>query len=191
MVGNLEGMLILVILPFIATTNAQQFAPGCSFFNGQCVYNVKLGRQQNCNGGTGLNPRALDGGCSCDDVTKVATDLNILQSRLNKLKQSMTDFRNQLTNVEPKTNTIQSPVNSENEKYVQLLQTFHTKDDLLNRTDEEVTNILRVASSEIATLREQLKNTTGELASCKVSSGTTTSPLTGMYDRKVRIVNMI
>ena len=40
---------LVVFLIFNISTEAQNnFTPGCSFFNGQCIYNVKLGHEQHC-----------------------------------------------------------------------------------------------------------------------------------------------
>lgn len=165
-------VLIFGILNYVV---GQQFTPGCSFFNGKCVYNIQLGDQEHCNGNSNT-PRAIDGSCSCNDVAKVSTDLNNLQSLVDKLQKSMMDFKSQLSNGSAKTISFK-PV--ENQKYLNLLNTLHTKDDLLNRTNEEVANVLKTASTEIENLREKLKNTTSELATCQVSLGTSHTSQTG------------
>ena len=165
-------VLIFGILNYVV---GQQFTPGCSFFTGKCVYNVQLGDQEHCNGNTNTL-RTIDGSCSCNDVAKVSTDLNNLQNLVDKLQKSMMDFKSQLSNGSAKTTSFK-PV--ENQKYLNLLNTLHTKDDLLNRTNEEVTNVLKTASTEIENLREKLKNTTSELATCHVSLGITHTSQTG------------
>ena len=38
-------LLFSIVTTFI---NVYSFDPGCSFFNGQCVYNVKLGHEGQC-----------------------------------------------------------------------------------------------------------------------------------------------
>ena len=42
-------VLVLVLVGLSAgTVDGQGFDPGCSFSNGQCIYNVKLGHEQQC-----------------------------------------------------------------------------------------------------------------------------------------------
>lgn len=164
------------VICILSETYGQQFTPGCSFYNGKCIYNVQLGSVESCHGGN-INPapevRDLSGACTCNDVTKVSNDLNNLQTRVDKLQKSMTDFKNQLNNVSSKTNSFQGQPDGENQKYLEILDKLHTNQDILNRTNEEVTRILQTASSEIKGLREKLKNTTGELATCHGSLGVT------------------
>ncbi|XP_071123909.1 uncharacterized protein [Mytilus edulis] len=164
------------VICILCETYGQQFTPGCSFYNGKCIYNVQLGSVESCQG-VNINPepevRDLSGACTCNDVTKASVDLNNLQTRVDKLQKSMTDFKNQLKNVSPKTSSFQGQPDGENQKYLDILDKLHSKEDILNRTNEEVTRILQTASTEIKGLREKLKNTTGELATCQVSMGVT------------------
>lgn len=164
------------VICILCETYGQQFTPGCSFYNGKCIYNVQLGSVESCQG-VNISPepeiRDLSGACTCNDVTKASVDLNNLQTRVDKLQKSMTDFKNQLKNVSPKTSSFQGQPDGENQKYLDILDKLHSKEDILNRTNEEVTIILQTASTEIKGLREKLKNTTGELATCQVSMGVT------------------
>ena len=53
-------------------TNVYSFDPGCSFFNGQCVYNVKLGHEGQCD----HSKRAAgDNSASSSGIQVCSTDL--------------------------------------------------------------------------------------------------------------------
>ena len=66
-------MHYFLLFSLVATfTNVYSFDPGCSFFNGQCVYNVKLGHEGQCGHSTRA---AVDNSGSSSGIQVCSTEL--------------------------------------------------------------------------------------------------------------------
>ena len=76
-------LLFSIVTTFI---NVYSFDPGCSFFNGQCVYNVKLGHEGQC----GHSTRAAgDNSASSSGIQVCTTELetNPTSSRVPRFQK--------------------------------------------------------------------------------------------------------
>ena len=75
--------VIPLLTSLVVGVTCAQFAPGCSFTDGQCMYNVQLGHQGQC------DKRAVtSGGGECCDtiqrqVTGLTSDVNTLKSQVS------------------------------------------------------------------------------------------------------------
>ena len=75
--------VILLLTALVAGVTYAQFAPGCSFSDGRCMYNVQLGHQGQC------DKRAVTagGGDCCDaiqsQVTGLTNDVSTLKSQVS------------------------------------------------------------------------------------------------------------
>ncbi|WAR04743.1 hypothetical protein MAR_020112 [Mya arenaria] len=115
----MRGLFVLTVTAWISTVTSQTFDPGCSFFNGQCVYNVKLGHSGQCDSvssrattdtsttGSGSGSTTGFQSCSCkdidalnNDIATLNTNMNTLQSNFNKLAQSLNTTQQQLSGKE-------------------------------------------------------------------------------------------
>lgn len=178
-VGN-----ILFCIGFVKS----QFQPGCSFSNGQCIYNVKLGQSQSCDaiGGSdhsAASTHSSSGGCSCDDIHKVGSDVTSLQTTVadlqnavDKLYGEMNISRSELTNT-------QGLLQAEQKHAAQLLITLNSKEKILNQTKDELANVLMTAKGELDNLRQQLVNASRQLSVCQGNAGLPTTAPAGRLTR--------
>ena len=75
--------VILLFASLTAGVTCAQFAPGCSFTDGRCMYNVQLGHQGQCD----KRAVASGGGECCDaiqsQVTGLSNDVNTLKLQVS------------------------------------------------------------------------------------------------------------
>lgn len=174
-------MLLVFILPFVSAA----FTPSCSFFNGQCVYNVKLGHSGQCDsvqsggGDSGSSGHLTGGDCTCNDVTVAKNDLSSLQGTVAHLQQAVDQLFNQLNMTKTDLSQTNHQVATATQNNADLLAVLHAKETALNRTNQELATILHTAGTEIQGLREKLQNASRGLAVCQGvinPNGHTTSP---------------
>lgn len=162
-----------------------QFQPGCSFSNGQCIYNVKLGQAQSCDAidgssQSGSSAHSSSGGCSCDeiqhvgnDVTSLRTTVSDLQNAVDKLYSEMNISRSSLTQT-------QDLLHAEQQHAAELLVTLNSKEKILNQTKAELANVLLTAKQELDNLRQQLINASRQLSVCQGNAGLAITTPTGI-----------
>ncbi|XP_060083139.1 MAM and LDL-receptor class A domain-containing protein 1-like [Ylistrum balloti] len=188
--ANLQYVALILLLTLNVAHSA--FTPGCSFYNGQCVYNVKLGQEGQCNSVQQAASAApsgsghLNGGeCTCNDVTLAKNDLVTLQGTVNQLQHAVDQLFKQLNLTKTELAQTNQQVATETAGNADLLSTLHLKELALNQTDHELASVLNTAGTEIKNLREQLQNATRDLNVCQgvVNPGSQSSvpALTGDY----------
>ncbi|XP_033743711.1 uncharacterized protein LOC117329728 [Pecten maximus] len=150
------------------------FTPGCSFYNGQCVYNVKLGQEGQCNSvQTAASPASgatghLNGeDCTCSDVTLAKNDLASLQGTVSQLQQAVDHLFKQLNLTKTELAQTNQQVSVNTAGNADLVATLHQKELALNQTNHELASVLNTAGTEIKNLREQLQNATRDLNVCQ------------------------
>ncbi|OWF37289.1 Enteropeptidase [Mizuhopecten yessoensis] len=164
---------VLVLFLVLHVVNSA-FTPGCSFFNGQCVYNVKLGHEGQCDSvqhAASAAPSAsghLDGGdCTCNDVQVAKNDLATLQGTVSQLQKAVDQLYKQLNLTKTELAQTNQQVTTETTGNADLLSTLHIKEVALNQTDHELASVLNTAGAEIKSMREQLQNATRDLSVCQ------------------------
>lgn len=74
----------LIVAPLVVTLTSAQFTPGCSFSNGQCLYNVQLGHLGQCDQQIASGSTA--GNQCCENlqsqVNGLASDVSVLKAQV-------------------------------------------------------------------------------------------------------------
>ncbi|XP_052778688.1 MAM and LDL-receptor class A domain-containing protein 1-like [Mya arenaria] len=190
----MRGLLVLIVTAWISRVTSQTLDPGCSFFNGQCVYNVKLGHSSQCDSvssrattdtsATGSGSGSTTGfqSCSCkdidalnNDVATLNTNMNTLQSNFNKLAQTLNTTQQQLSGME----TQYSVLMMEKQNLTADL-THHQL--LLTKSQVELANMVSSMTIETDRLRTELLSTSDKLTICQtqlnlLDSQTTNTPV--------------
>ncbi|XP_061164318.1 MAM and LDL-receptor class A domain-containing protein 1-like [Saccostrea echinata] len=165
-----------------------QFQPGCSFSNGQCIYNVKLGHAQTCDaagssGQASTTTHSSSNGCSCDDIHKVGTDVTSLRTTVSDLQKAVDKLYSEMNISRSELTQTQDLLHGEQQHAAELLVTLNSKQKMLNQSKEELANVLLSAKTELDNLREQLINASKQLSICQGNAGlpTTTTQVYSEY----------
>lgn len=170
----LHAVLILTCSIYFVTS--QTFDPGCSFSNGQCIYNVKLGHEGQCDS---AGKRAVSDGsstsssgfqsCSCKDVES-------LQSNVNSLMTSMTTLQQNFDGLAMQINVTQKSLGMKESELALLLADKNNISAqlanhqlLLSKSQVELANTVASMNQELERVRKELRNTNDELTTCKRS----------------------
>ena len=180
----------IIVLISLASCASSQFTPGCSFFNGQCVYNIQMGQEQQCDSvgsaTTGASQSVttstdsltqLDtgSGCSCKDVSRIQTDISTFRSTITELQNMIDTMSNQMNITKGNLHTTNALLTAEQQKTAALLATLTSKEKMLNESKEELANVLALAKTELDGLRQQLILSSRNLSTCQ---GAMNIPLT-------------
>ncbi|XP_067661613.1 uncharacterized protein [Haliotis asinina] len=144
------------------------FEPGCSFMNNQCVYNVKLGHEGQCD--TQRTATSTGGGAD--------TCCNAVQGTMNNLQGVVDDLVKQMHGVQQKLGMNQSAsvlLNKTTNERDQLLQELTTKAAELNTSQANLAHLVQQSASAIQKYKEEIANLTRDLNNCRGVLGLQTS----------------
>ena len=170
--------LLLLLVCVLSTKAQQQFTPGCSFFNGQCVYNVKLGQTGQCDAVGGIQSHSTStstsssqpsGSCTCADVQSVKTDVDSLKASVAKLQAAVGALNQRLNITNAQLTQTTSDLNVASQTNSDLLSVLQNKQALLGMTKTELVNVMQNASAEITHLRDELKKENTHLTLCQTA----------------------
>ncbi|XP_062612115.1 uncharacterized protein LOC134273914 [Saccostrea cucullata] len=155
-----------------------QFQPGCSFSNGQCIYNVKLGHAQTCDaaGGSDQVSHSSSDGCSCDDIHKVGSDVTSLRTTVSDLQRAVDKLYSEMNISRSELTQTQDLLHAEQQHAAELLVSLNSKEKMLNQSKEELAHVLLSAKTELDSLRQQLINASRQLSTCQGNAGLPTTP---------------
>ncbi|KAL4225846.1 MAM domain [Mactra antiquata] len=173
----------LVFFCLYQTTLCQlSFDPGCSFSNGQCIYNVKLGHEGQCDSAgkrattdataqpstSGSSSSGLQS-CSCKDIDGLNANMNTLWSSITKLQNNFNNLAQEL-------NVTQEQLGMKESELAALLtdknniQALLTSNELLlNKSKAELASTVETLNKELDRLRATLGKTSDDLSVCKTS----------------------
>lgn len=165
------SFVILLVTSLVAGVTQAQFTPGCSFSAGQCMYNVQLGHQGQCD-----VARAVTSSGDCcaalqGQVTSLTGDVDTLKSQMATLISDLLETKDNLSSTADQLTTAQLQTQ-------QLLQTLAQKEAELNTTQADLSRVLSQAGDEIRNLRDTVQRLTSELNTCKGTLGLATNTST-------------
>ncbi|XP_053377463.1 MAM and LDL-receptor class A domain-containing protein 2-like [Mercenaria mercenaria] len=167
---------VFLLLLCLCRLSVQTFDPGCSFSNGQCIYNVKLGHESQCDA---AGKRATSDGsstsspgfqaCSCKDVESLNSNMQSLWSTMNTLQQNFNSLAGQLNVTQQKLGMKESEVAALLADNHNISAQLANHQLLMNKSQVELANTVASLNKELERVRKELRNTNDQLTTCKIS----------------------
>ncbi|PVD34349.1 hypothetical protein C0Q70_05620 [Pomacea canaliculata] len=170
----------LIVAPLVVTLTSAQFTPGCSFSNGQCLYNVQLGHLGQCDQQIASGSTA--GNQCCENLQ---SQVNGLASDVSVLKAQVSTLMSELQSAKSNASGSQKELSEDEARIQSLLATLMQKEKELNSTQHQFSQTIQQAGDEIRSLRATVARLTSELNTCKgvlgMATGTATAAPLGHY----------
>lgn len=163
----------LIVAPLVVTLTSAQFTPGCSFSNGQCLYNVQLGHLGQCDQQIASGSTA--GNQCCENLQ---SQVNGLASDVSVLKAQMSTLMSELQSAKSNASGSQQELSEDEARIQSLLGTLMQKEKELNSTQHQFSQTIQQAGDEIRSLRAAVARLTSELNTCKGVLGMATGTAT-------------
>ncbi|XP_046551430.1 MAM and LDL-receptor class A domain-containing protein 1-like [Haliotis rubra] len=164
------ALLVWGVTLLLLSSSLAVFEPGCSFMNNQCVYNVKLGHEGQCD----TQRTATTTGGGSDNCC------NAVQGNMNNLQGVVDDLVKQMHGVQQKLGMNQSAsvlLNKTTNERDQLLQELTAKAAALNTSQANLAQLVQQSANAIQKTLNNCKGVLG-LRTSNVSQSTASDDYT-------------
>ncbi|XP_071087706.1 uncharacterized protein [Haliotis cracherodii] len=160
--------LVLATTTLLLSSSLAVFEPGCSFMNNQCVYNVKLGHEGQCDA---QRTATTTGGGTDTCCNAVQGNMKNLQGVVDELVKQMHEFQQKL-GISQSSSVLLNKTTNERD---QLLQALENKAAELNSSQANLAHLVQQSANLIQSFKEEIANLTRDLNNCRGVLGLQTS----------------